>query len=838
MPRIRLPWTWNDQDAGAFATRVYASRFVDQKGWKVAEVSADDRAAEFDIDEGAWWFSVLRVWVSGAEDDWQAPGAPRIEFNTDTLLGQTSTGAATAEPANAAAALVDSSLEARVAFDAPTPSDPPAKVQVIEGASAETGRVLAEVEAMPAGPLGADYGRQVSAAFPAEGRPDAAKTLTLRAISRAGVPSSSPVTVTVRTPPLDQFHEVALVNISGATHTGMPTPASTDAFEYDGTDGLRLKTWPADGSSMGSDYGDGTTGMIAETEFGAILCNSAKVESDELDVGAVCTFRLSIVDTVARKSAAGLIGALDTPLWWLVPDPVSDVDLRVARNSPLWLARETYTGGSPRQPLRECRWEYVISDSSSVSHADSDYRAYVPGMIVRGRYLRVRLVLYEPTGAHQIICPTASVTAQLIRTPVVIQSGTPEASLTRPPGMLAVDSDTGAVYAKASGLGNAGWKSNAIALRETGGPTVLAVGAVADGQAVERSGSTLVGRTRATIRVTFASTANVDTTSAPGTIDAASASAGDIILLRSQSTPSQNGVWIHQGTGNAMTRDPRFPAGDPIPVDVAFWVRSGTTQYQKLYGVVSVTTDVIGTDNWTMLEIAPPTTGSVPTGTGFRHVTGGAEDATAQFEPDTDGTLAANSDTKLATQKATRTYADTGDAAVAGLFLGNRFPQGLLQDPAIVATAMTTLSSHAVYIGKAPKANPTVNVVCEVRTAYAAAGGTTWAEVVVATGAFAANAGPTLTARGTTSVAATFNATGTKQTSVSTSGIAVGDDLWVVFGSRTLGTCYQILGAIPDRAQHGIACNLAATQPSGLSASAMTLAAVAYVPPWFSAVLS
>src|SRR5204863_1728549 len=143
--------------------------------------------------------------------------------------------------------------------------------------------------------------------------------------------------------------------------------------------------------------------------------------------------------TIKRKSAAGLITAIETPPWWLLTDPLADPDLRVARNSPLWMPREVYTDGSPRQPLRDGRWEFVIGTSSSVSHADGDYRAYVPGMILRGRYLRVRVVLYDPTGWHQVICPTASVTAQIVRTPVVVGTGSPESVVTRPPGMLYVD---------------------------------------------------------------------------------------------------------------------------------------------------------------------------------------------------------------------------------------------------------------------------------------------------------------------------------------------------------------------------------------------------------------
>ena len=57
---------------------------------------------------------------------------------------------------------------------------------------------------------------------------------------------------------------------------------------------------------------------------------------------------------------------------------------------------------------------------------------------------------------------------------------------------------------------------------------------------------------RASVRV--ASTANVDIASAPSAIDGVTLTSGDRVLLKDQSTASQNGIYIFNGAGSTMTR--------------------------------------------------------------------------------------------------------------------------------------------------------------------------------------------------------------------------------------------------------------------------------------------
>ena len=71
--------------------------------------------------------------------------------------------------------------------------------------------------------------------------------------------------------------------------------------------------------------------------------------------------------------------------------------------------------------------------------------------------------------------------------------------------------------------------------------------------------------------VRAASTANVNTASPGATMDGVTLASGDRVLLRMQTTPSQNGIWVWNGAAAAMTRpldgvDPYVHAGSIVRV--------------------------------------------------------------------------------------------------------------------------------------------------------------------------------------------------------------------------------------------------------------------------------
>lgn len=61
--------------------------------------------------------------------------------------------------------------------------------------------------------------------------------------------------------------------------------------------------------------------------------------------------------------------------------------------------------------------------------------------------------------------------------------------------------------------------------------------------------------------VVAASTANVTITAPGTTLDGVTLNNGDRILLKNQTTPSQNGIWVFNGSASALTRPADFPTG-------------------------------------------------------------------------------------------------------------------------------------------------------------------------------------------------------------------------------------------------------------------------------------
>lgn len=144
-------------------------------------------------------------------------------------------------------------------------------------------------------------------------------------------------------------------------------------------------------------------------------------------------------------------------------------------------------------------------------------------------------------------------------------------------------------------------------------------------------------------------------------------------------------------------------------------------------------------------------------------------------------------------------------------------------------TAFATQDAYYVYLGRAQHALTSCDVVCRVTTAAATI---TYAEVAIFTGAPVANGNASLTRRGFTDVAATFNSIGIKKTTVTLTGVSAGDDLWAVFASQAT-TPFQLRGCLADDIQSGVFQTTNAVRPStAASPQATTLAGAAVVPPW------
>src|ERR1044071_2271262 len=103
--------------------------------------------------------------------------------------------------------------------------------------------------------------------------------------------------------------------------------------------------------------------------------------------------------------------------------------------------------------------------------------------------------------------------------------------------------------------------------------------------------------------VRAATATNINTAAAPATIDGVAPSAGDVFLLTSQTTGSQNGPWVWASAGAAMTRPANFDtAGEAVPGSL--WVvRQGT--FDNQLAILANDTFVLGTTTGTFVFINP-----------------------------------------------------------------------------------------------------------------------------------------------------------------------------------------------------------------------------------------
>ena len=158
-----------------------------------------------------------------------------------------------------------------------------------------------------------------------------------------------------------------------------------------------------------------------------------------------------------------------------------------------------------------------------------------------------------------------------------------------------------------------------------------------------------------------------------------------------------------------------------------------------------------------------------------------------------------------------------------GIAMGSPFVRGaqssVLAAPHFATANLTTAktitsnSTFAVYVGKAPRALTSVQLRLRVTTAAATI---TWAEVAIAKGTINPGANPTLAVVGWADTSAVVNTTGQKTITINVSSgqtIDEGDDLWVLIGNQATTALAVRAQSIADDIQTGLQASLA-TRPS------------------------
>jgi len=96
--------------------------------------------------------------------------------------------------------------------------------------------------------------------------------------------------------------------------------------------------------------------------------------------------------------------------------------------------------------------------------------------------------------------------------------------------------------------------------------------------------------------VRAASTGNIDVSSAPSTLDGVNLASGDRVLLKNQTTASQNGIYVFNGSASALTRAADMDAAGEF-VGAFFFVEEGTVNSDQGYVMSSNGPITVGTSD-------------------------------------------------------------------------------------------------------------------------------------------------------------------------------------------------------------------------------------------------
>lgn len=111
---------------------------------------------------------------------------------------------------------------------------------------------------------------------------------------------------------------------------------------------------------------------------------------------------------------------------------------------------------------------------------------------------------------------------------------------------------------------------------------------------------------KAPVRV--ASTTNVNTASPGATIDGIALTANDRVLLKDQTTASQNGIWVWTASGSALTRAIDADNSGELAPGTSVSVSEGSANADKVFMVISDAAITIGTTSQTWGQISGGTT--------------------------------------------------------------------------------------------------------------------------------------------------------------------------------------------------------------------------------------
>ena len=105
------------------------------------------------------------------------------------------------------------------------------------------------------------------------------------------------------------------------------------------------------------------------------------------------------------------------------------------------------------------------------------------------------------------------------------------------------------------------------------------------------------------LSVNVATVSEIDVSASPATIDGVSLSVDDRILVKNQTTASQNGIYTYAGAGLALVRADDMNAVNEAPSGTTVYVQSGTANSQRYFTLTSTGTITPGSSAMVYADI-------------------------------------------------------------------------------------------------------------------------------------------------------------------------------------------------------------------------------------------
>lgn len=103
--------------------------------------------------------------------------------------------------------------------------------------------------------------------------------------------------------------------------------------------------------------------------------------------------------------------------------------------------------------------------------------------------------------------------------------------------------------------------------------------------------------------VVAASTGNVTVATAPASIDGVTLAAGSRVLLKDQTTGSENGIYTYSATGSPLVRALDADSSAEVTAGMAVTVTGGTANADRLYVLTTDTAVTLGTTALTFVQV-------------------------------------------------------------------------------------------------------------------------------------------------------------------------------------------------------------------------------------------